>query len=178
MAQLSLHPDSHCTAVSGIDVMAARPEPGLLKLRYVLRGDMSQVRLPPATASARADELWRHTCFEAFVGTPGSKAYFEFNLAPSMQWAAYRFDGYREGMDRADVGAPQVEVQRGDDRFELRAVLDLREIADTPWRVGLTAVVEEANGGVSYWALRHPVGRPDFHNADCFALELPGSRGA
>jgi hypothetical protein len=178
MAQLTLHPDSHCTAVTGIDVTAVRPGPGLLKLRYVLRGTMSNVRLPPAAASARVDELWRHTCFEAFVGAPGTKAYFEFNLAPSLEWAAYRFDKYREGMDPADVGAPQVEVQRGDDRFELRALLDLRRAPEGPWRVGLSAVVEETNGDISWWALRHPPGKPDFHKADCFALELPESRGA
>ena len=177
MAQLTLHPDSHCTAVTGIDVTAVRPGPGLLKLRYVLRGAMSGVSLPPASASARADELWRHTCFEAFVGAPGTKAYFEFNLAPSLEWAAYRFESYRDGMERADVGAPQVEVVRAEDRFELRALLDVRDLQG-PWRVGLSAVVEEANGNISYWALRHPAGKPDFHKADCFALELPESRGA
>jgi len=175
MPQLTLHPDSLCTAVTGIDVTAARPAPGLLKLRYVLRGVMSDVSLPPAAASARADELWRHTCFEAFVGAPDRNEYFEFNLAPSMEWAAYRFEGHRAGMERADVGAPQVEVQRAEDRFELRALLDVRGL-EGPWRVGLSAVVEEANAALSYWALAHPPGRPDFHNADCFALDLAGSR--
>ena len=41
------------------------------------------------------------------------------------------------------------------------------------WRLGLTAVVEETGGRISYWALAHPAGRPDFHRADCFVLELP-----
>ena len=34
------------------------------------------------------------------------------------------------------------------------------------------AVVEEADGRLSYWALRHPPGRPDLHHADAFALRL------
>ena len=29
---------------------------------------------------------------------------------------------------------------------------------------------------MSYWALAHPPGKPDFHHPDCFALELPAAR--
>src|SRR5882724_3177957 len=94
---LRLHPDSRCTAVTSIDVEVARPHPGHLLLRYVVAGRIGDLRLPPVVAPARADELWRHTCFEAFVRPSPSAAYTEFNFAPSTQWAAYRFDGYRSG---------------------------------------------------------------------------------
>jgi hypothetical protein len=33
-------------------------------------------------------------------------------------------------------------------------------------------VIEAADGSLSYWALRHPPGKPDFHHRDAFALEL------
>jgi hypothetical protein len=33
-------------------------------------------------------------------------------------------------------------------------------------------VIESADGSISYWALRHPAGRPDFHHLDGFALLL------
>jgi hypothetical protein len=33
-------------------------------------------------------------------------------------------------------------------------------------------VIEDQSGGVSYWALAHPPGKPDFHHADGFALEF------
>ena len=39
-------------------------------------------------------------------------------------------------------------------------------------RLGLSAVVEEYDGMLSYWALRHPPGKPDFHHAAAFALVL------
>jgi hypothetical protein len=39
-------------------------------------------------------------------------------------------------------------------------------------RLGLSAVIESCNGSLSYWALRHPAGKPDFHHADAFALGL------
>ena len=174
---LSLHPDSRCAAVTRIDVEATRPRAGHLVLRYTVAGRISDLRLPKPVASARADELWRHTCFEAFLRPPSGDAYCEFNFAPSTQWAAYAFTGYRSGMRVADeVGAPFIEVQRGADFYLLQASLDLERLAhlakDAVWRLGLSAVIEEENGAVSYWALRHPPGRADFHHSDCFALEL------
>jgi len=33
-------------------------------------------------------------------------------------------------------------------------------------------VIEEAAGTLSYWALCHPPGRPDFHHSDNFVLEI------
>ncbi len=174
---LALHPDSRCDAVTRIDVEATRPRPGHLVLRYMVSGKISGLRLPPLAASARTDELWRHTCFEAFLRPRTGEAYYEFNFAPSTQWAAYAFSSYRNGMRAADeVGAPFIEVQQGADFYVLQASLDLERLAhvakDAVWRLGLSAVIEETSGALSYWALSHPPGRADFHHSDCFALEL------
>ena len=169
MRQLTRHPDFP-SSVAGV-AAEARRSGDVLTLRFVMEG-MADVVVPPPAASLRTDELWRRTCFEAFVGD--GAGYFELNFAPSSEWAAYRFDGYREGMRPAEL-EPRIEVQRGPDAIELRATVS--GLPEGGWRVGLTAVVEETGGRLSYWALAHPPGRPDFHNADCFALELPESRG-
>lgn len=47
-----------------------------------------------------------------------------------------------------------------------------------PWRLGLSMVIEEVCGTKSYWALRHPPGKPDFHHRHCFAIELPSPKRA
>jgi hypothetical protein len=100
-----------------------------------------------------------------------SAGYLEFNFSPSTEWAAYRFSGYREGMAELDVTPPRISVTRTEHRLELTAEI---ELPDDVTRIGLSAVVEELGGTKSYWALRHPPGdKPDFHHADCFALELP-----
>jgi hypothetical protein len=39
-------------------------------------------------------------------------------------------------------------------------------------RVGLSAVIEANDGTLSYWALKHPAAKPDFHHPDSFVLEL------
>jgi hypothetical protein len=177
---LKLHPDSRREAVTSIAAEVARPHAALLVLRYIVTGSVSGLRLPAPTAPARADELWRHTCFEAFVGAPDRDGYLEFNLAPSSQWAAYRFTGYRQGMaPLRGFDAPGVEMKSTDEGFELRAALDLARVADlpanAPWRLGLSAVIEAADGAISYWALAHPPGRADFHHRDCLAAELPAT---
>ncbi len=174
---LTLHPDSPCGAAIEIVAEATRLGPGALWLRYRVSGEVGALSLPSAAEPARADGLWRHTCFEAFLRAAPGGAYDEFNFAPSTQWAAYRFAGYREGMRAApEVDTPKIEVDSSDDAFELRAELALDRLPelprDAPWQLGLSAVIEEAGGRLSYWALAHPPGRPDFHHSDCFALEL------
>jgi len=169
---LRLHPDSLCAAATRIEVDIARPRPGNLILSYVVSGRISDLRMPPVMAAARADELWRHTCFEAFVRTSADPGYYEFNFSPSTQWAAYQFSGYRSGMRVAtEIAAPRIEARSSAATYTLQVALEFDELS-SPLLLGLSAVLEETNGRKSYWALAHPPGKPDFHHADCFALEL------
>jgi hypothetical protein len=138
----------------------------------VVSGRIGGLRLPPVVARVRADELWRHTCFEAFVRPSTGSAYYEFNFSPSTQWAAYQFSSYRSGMRVAtEIAAPRIEVRSTAESYTLHAALKLDQLSP-PWRLGLSAVLEETNGRKSHWALAHPPGKADFHHADCFALEL------
>lgn len=170
------HPDTPCDAVAAIDVEVDRPAPAQLILRYRLKGVTDALVIPPA-ARGRADELWRHSCLEAFVQPIPGDAYTELNLSPGGQWAAYHFDDYRHDMTRADVEPPQLQTDGSGGTLEFGATweLDLRALAE--WRIGVTAVIEERSGRISYWALKHAAGRPDFHNADCFTLVLPAPEG-
>jgi hypothetical protein len=177
---LKLHPDSVCEAIARIDVDVARPRPGVLALLFSVTGALGGLRMPAATRPTRADGLWRRTCFEAFLAAAPGGPYYELNFAPSTQWAAYRFSGYRAGMSVADeISTPRIDVRSDAEHFQLEATVDLdRALSlpkDAPWRVGLSAVIEETSGGLSYWALAHPPGKADFHHSDCFAVELPAT---
>lgn len=162
------HPDTPANAVRAIAVEVVR-EDGVLRLSYRATGRMSDLLVPAAAEFARADELWKETCFEAFVRGPGD-AYCEFNFAPSTRWAAYAFEGYRADMRNYEVAPLYLETDVSDDRFELNTAVSPG--ADGVWRVGLSAVIEETDGTKSYWALAHARGKPDFHHADAFSLEL------
>jgi len=58
----------------------------------------------------------------------------------------------------------------------LQAILETDQMSslrsDGPWRLGLAAVIEEASGHKSYWALAHPPGNADLHHSDSFTLEF------
>lgn len=158
-----LHP-AFSSPVRAIRVAVARSG-SLLKAHYRIEGDLARVRVPPPAPPARADGLWRHTCCELFAAHKGSAAYMEFNFSPSGEWAAYDFAGYREPRGNAAV----------EPRFAVRMTDTLALEASVPTsgnEIGLSAVVEDIDGGLSYWALRHPPGKPDFHHRESFALEL------
>jgi hypothetical protein len=179
---LKLHPDSRCAAASSIHVDVERTG-SLLALHYVATGKLAEVALPAPKSSGRADELWRHTCFEAFVRAEGEERYLEFNFSPSTQWAAYEFDAYRDGMrPLAQIGTPHITVDRGAtvDGLGLYVELHLGLVlpVNRAWQAALSAVIEERDGAKSYWALAHPRGKPDFHDPNCFILDLAASEAA
>ena len=102
--------------------------------------------------------------------------YREFNFSPSGEWAVYDFRAYRNGGVLENELAPGIVVQKTVDRLELGAEIGQDLLPhDRPLRLGLSAVVEDAAGKLSYWALRHPPGKPDFHHADAFTILLEKS---
>ena len=180
---LVCHPATPCAAVLGIEVALHwqhAPEPALL-LIYVVRGALNELRLPGrAAAPTCTDGLWQHTCFEAFVGTEGNSAYREFNFAPSADWAAYLFSDERVRDVAAETAAslapPRIVTSRSRGAvFTLGAEVPagwLPDAADRSWSLGLSAVIESADGRLSYWALRPMAPRPDFHQRAGWAARV------
>jgi len=172
-ATLTCHPQTPCTAIAGIRVEAVEGPGGALVLDYVLEGDLSAVRIPDPGPPRRADGLWRQTCLEAFVMAGEGPGYLEYNFSPSGAWAGYAFRSYREGGDALACPVPGIAVHSNSARLALDASIPAEALPAGPClRLGLSAVVEDGNGVLSYWALRHPPGKPDFHHPDAFALQL------
>ncbi len=163
------HPETGCDAVTSLTVEVGRADPATLALRFVLMGDLERLAIPSAAPSVRTDGLWKHTCFEAFIGGPAG-AYSEFNISPSTAWAAYAFDGYRQGMRALDIPAPEIAVGRVEGQLQVTIAVPLS--LEGPRQLGLTAVIEDLTGRTSYWALNHPSARPDFHHPDGFVLRI------
>ena len=99
--------------------------------------------------------------------------YCEFNFSPSSEWAAYAFSGYRKGGELGVELDPETVMRRTGNRLELDAEVHRESLPPgRTLRLGLSAVLEDADGVFSYWALQHPPGKPDFHHTDAFALQL------
>lgn len=165
------HPDRPPRGVHGVEVRWFEPDDGRVILRYQVSG-AEALSIPAFAGKGRGDELWRTTCCELFLKDGDGEAYTELNFSPSERWAAYRFSACRQGMAQADLSAaPEISSAAGQHLFVLTAVFDAGLLAGMS-RAGLSAVIEEKDGTVSYWALAHPIGPPDFHDPACFALPL------
>jgi hypothetical protein len=178
---LAPHPETQTRAVHGIGARLSRTSDGTLAVTYRIEGELNGVRVPGLRPARPVDGLWQHTCCEIFIARKDVAGYHEFNLAPSGEWAAYRFERYRE---RAPLNNnkelepldPQIAVRHAANALELDALIALNRLsprhADGMLSLALAVVVEDRNGLLSYWALRHPPGQPDFHHPHAFALEL------
>jgi len=171
---LSAHPTTTSGAVTRIDAHIRWTEEGRIATTYTLQGDCARIRIPPTRPTRRTDGLWLHTCFEIFLLKQNGIGYFEFNFAPSTEWAMYNFKAYREPAPLMEALAPEMRVHRTSNEFELDASIDIPRSLDRskPLCVALAAVIEDDAAALSYWALCHRRGRPDFHHHHNFALQL------
>jgi hypothetical protein len=172
---LVCHPATPCNYVSELTARVDRVSDDLLVLYYQVEGNIDELQLPPQRRSTHTDGLWKHTCFEAFVRSPASRGYYELNFSPSSEWAVYRFDDYRRGMTPVQPQhTPKIICRRRDDRLEADVDVHLGELVGKELVLAVAAVLEDQQGRISYWALAHPAGKPDFHHPDGFVLNLSG----
>ena len=169
---LVAHPAHPPLAVSSITATLSGDN-DWLTLRWRIEG-AGRLVVPPFAGKGRADGLWKATCFELFVRPGAGTAYCEFNLSPSERWAAYDFSRYREGMAARPMPRDPVCGLRGEGNLRIfDAALPMAGLPPWHWHCGVSAVIEEEGGVISYWALAHPAGKPDFHDPACFTLPIP-----
>lgn len=146
-----------------------RPTAQGCEAEFRLEGGVDRIVVPNAGPSVRTDDLWKTTCFEIFWQPIEGRAYREFNLSPSGRWAAYDFDGFREGMCDSPVETMAIgsshAAANGQGEFVLKASI----VADlpTPAQIALNAIVENADGGIQFWALAFGPGKAEFHSEAC-----------
>jgi hypothetical protein len=174
------HPRNGWAAPARLAVTGRWQTGPTLALEFTLSGvHPASVRLPLPAPAGPADLLWQHTCFEAFLGLPRGDAYQEYNFSPSGQWAHYRFAAERvrdtAAERQATPRAIPVRCTVQADGLQLLALVPLPAEPATPdgWRLGLSAVLEHADGRLSHWALHHPRPEPDFHHPAGRVLRLP-----
>jgi len=170
MIGLACHPDTPSAAVRQVRARVTRPRADRLDVSYAIEADLSDLRIPAPQPPRFAERLWQHSCCELFITRKGERAYREFNFSPSGEWAAYAFTRYREGAPLRDEKLdPGIAVRRSAQALRLDASVACER---GKLALALSAVIEDADGRLSYWALGHAPGKPDFHHPDAFGLEL------
>lgn len=167
---LTPHPTTPCELIRAVSVQAIPVVGHALRLTYAVSGDLRSLVVPESRRPARTDGLWRDTCLEIFLRPAQAVTYQEFNFSPSGAWAAYSFTSHRQGMKPLELAAaPRVVCRSTEQRLEVTVELQSALLAGVGVRAALAAVLELQDGTVSYWALAHAAGQPDFHADTAFA---------
>ncbi len=146
----------------------------LLIIAYKLTGS-SNINLPQTTTPTRQLDLWKHTCCEFFLGLKDSTQYWEFNLSPAGHWNVFRFLNYRQNIiEETAFDSLPFSVSQQNDTLQLDLAVNLEQIISCQQNleISITAVIEDREEQLGYWALTHPGKEPDFHNRHSFVLNI------
>jgi len=177
---LTLLPFSADPAFADLTLQAAVAwSQGVLQLHYRLEAPEGLLQLPAASGQPqRRHELWQTTCFEAFIGVPGTAPYWEVNLSTSGHWNVYKLADYRTALaqeERVEAITLQQQSRRSNGllRLELSTQIPLDGILQREERLegSLTAVLDAGQAGISYWALKHSGTQADFHLRESFCWQ-------
>lgn len=175
LLDLHRHPASKGAEDVGVAASALYAASGAVVLEYRVSGAVQAIAWPsarPAANARRCDDLWRKTCFEAFFSPPQSARYVEVNAAPSGAFQVYGFEHYRATPTRPAAHV-EIETALTVEAFRLTARLSTEALSSAPaLDVSLACILQSASGEISYWALDHRGGRPDFHDRSSFVLPL------
>ena len=176
LLSLDCHPDTPNLSVKKLSCSVVALDNGDLQLNYHLNGDLQRLLIPEPTPSEPKNNLWKHSCFEAFIAVEGDTAYCEYNFSPSSQWAIYAFSDYRVKLAWEASQPPTIKRKQQDKQLTIIATLSATCLPDNPHnkplQIGLSSVIETSSGAISYWSLQHPTNVPDFHHRESFCLQI------
>jgi hypothetical protein len=117
----------------------------------------------------RQQELWKHTCFEAFLRVEGRSEYFEINISPGLGWNVYEFQSYRKPQ-------PPTESQGLVPEKILWKDSVLEAHFQHSWKSGIqinasVCSILNVSEQTFYFSQKHSSQKPDFHQPDSFSLE-------
>ena len=176
MTKFTLHPFPSDRILPQIEISGQIERNNhLLSIEYQLQGDLNSVIIAPSVmAPSRQFHLWETTCFEFFIGVPGDRHYWEFNLSPSGDWNVFCLDDYRQGLrDEIAFDSLPFTVDRTMNAVVLNLEFELSKIIpiDLNVEIAITTVIKSTQNDMSYWALTHSGKEADFHLRDSFTIE-------
>jgi hypothetical protein len=156
---------------------------GSLYISYKLSGDLSSIDLGEGKPHhSRVLKLWEKTCFELFIQN-SKKEYVEFNFSPVFEWNSFYFEKKGDPLKEFQkMDGVKLDILLSLDVFHLIVEIDKKKFPVNFFdksengvfhlSAGITGVVKEKSGRLSYWALEHADQRPNFHHPDSFKYKF------
>ncbi len=185
MLQLKAFAPTDLSQEFSIEVYAQRHD-SAIQASFRLKGPLEKLKMPHTTKPKGPEfnqELWKHSCFELFLKSPDSDFYWEWNFAPNLDWGHFSFESYRMPAINPSHSAGIQSFQAITEKSASLEILVQIRPEHSPWlmwalmnrlplKIGFAAIVEFQDSTLSYWALKHPGPKPDFHLEESFAFNL------
>lgn len=142
-------------------------------ISYKVQGELPAIDLGEGHPHhARVIKLWEKSCFELFMKNAEDN-YIEFNFSPEFEWNCFYFAKKGDALaEYARMDLVKVDILLSLDVFHLIVELDKKKFPENFFKgqlnAGITSVIKEKNGKLSYWALSHHDTRPNFHDFRSF----------
>lgn len=146
-------------------------------ISYKVQGDLASIDLGPGVPNhARVIKLWEKSCFELFIKNSKDN-YIEFNFSPEFEWNCFYFEKKGDALaEYARMNCLKTDILLSLEVFHLIVEIDKSKFPEGFFAgdlsAGITSVIKEKSGKMSYWALSHNDTRPNFHHFDSFKYKF------
>ena len=148
-------------------------------ISYRIRRNLALINLGNSTPNkARLVKLWEKTCFELFIKNKDNQ-YMEFNFAPNFEWNCFYFNQAGAPLlEWEQMQTPVIDILLSSEHFFM--FVDIKKEffpkgffnEESELSAGITSVIKDNTGSISYWALSHADPRPNFHHFDSFKYKF------
>jgi hypothetical protein len=150
-----------------------------LFISFSIKNGVDLIDLGTSTPSrTRVIKLWEKTCFEFFLKNTNDN-YIEFNFSPNFEWNCFYFKKQGDPLlEYSKMTIPKLDILLSSSHYlliaEIKKELFPEHFFDKKLELsmGLTSVIKDKLGRMSYWALDHKDTRPNFHHFDSFKYKF------
>ena len=183
MAKFSLIPFPNmpaATAVNSIEAELNVNEESIY-ISFRIRNNLDLIDLGNGTPNKkRVIKLWEKTCFELFIKNEKDQ-FIEFNFAPNFEWNCFYFD--KKGGALAEwekMPRPESDILLSAEHFFMFVNIRKEFFPEGFFNsnkkqilsAGISSVIKEKIGSLSYWAMTHADVQPNFHHFDSFKYKF------
>ncbi len=179
MAKFSLIPFAPATAPKTNITIELNQNDESLFVSYRIQEGLELIDIGNGTPhKERVIGLWEKTCFELFIKNQFGQ-YIEFNFSPTFEWNCFYFNKKGDALaEYLPMQMPVTDILLSKDHFLQFSVIKKEHFpkgffdSKNELQAGITSVIKEKNGPISYWALSHNDSKPNFHHFDSFKYKF------